>query len=344
MIKPLQILYLAAGGPSSSSMAKARALHRLGHEVTVVNLHECHPRNIWMRRLDNVTGYRLRQRQVTDFIASRIGASRFDVVWVDSGNMVGPKVLKLLRHHGDRLINYNHDDPTGVRDGNVWESFKRAVPGYDLMVTVRKETEQELKALGARRVLRVWRSYDEIEHRPRELSTDDHARWDSQVVFAGTWMPERGALMADLIRRGLPLAIYGDFWHKAPEWPIIQANWRGPAIYGDDYAKAIQCSKIAIGLLSKGNRDLHTQRSAEIPAMGGLLCAERTEEHLRLYEEPKEAVFWSSADECLSNCKALLENSRERDEIKARGLNKVRDMKLGHESVMASILQQSRPM
>ena len=67
----------------------------------------------------------------------------------------------------------------------------------------------------------------------------------------------------------------------------------GPAIYGDDYLKAIQLAKVSLGLLSKGNRDLHTTRTFEIPYCGGLLCAERTSEHLQLYQEDVEAVYWS---------------------------------------------------
>jgi len=340
MISPVNILYLAIGGPDSTSLMRARALERLGHRVTVLNLRECLPRNIWLRRLNNWTGYAGCQAAVAKFVAGRLVGQNYDVAWVDGGQMVGPKVMAVLRQHARHVVNYNHDDPTGTRDGRAWGSFKRAVPHYDMLVTVRPETEAELQALGARQVLCVWRSYDEVDHRPREITAGDQARWGSEVVFVGTWMPERGAFMAELVQRGVPLAIFGDFWPKAAEWSELKAAWRGPAVYGDDYAKAIQCSKIALGMLSKGNRDRHTTRTAEIPALGGLLCAERTDEHLQLFREGEEAVFWANAAECATACARLLTNEAKRSVIRQRGREKVVALGLGHEKILGPLLQQ----
>ncbi len=74
-----------------------------------------------------------------------------------------------------------------------------------------------------------------------------------------------------------------------------------------------------LGLLSKGNRDLHTTRSLEIPALGGLLCAERTSEHLHLYVEGEEALFWADAAECAAVCRDILEDEPRRLKIAAAG-------------------------
>lgn len=340
MISPLNILYLAIGDSNSTSLMKARALERLGHRVSVLNLQDCLPRNIWLRRLNNWTGYADCQAATAKFVAGRLGQRKYDVAWVDGGQMVGPKVVAVLRQYARHLVNYNHDDPTGTRDGRAWGSFKRAVPHYDLLVTVRPETEGELKALGARRVLRVWRSYDEVDHRPRAIAPADRARWGSEVVFVGSWMPERGPFVAELVRRGLPLAIYGDFWPKAAEWTELKAVWRGPAVYGDDYAKAIQCSKIALGLLSKENRDNHTTRTAEIPALGGLLCAERTDEHTQLFVEGKEALFWRDAVECVRVCNEILANEVQRQMIARQGSAAVQRHGLGNESILDLVIQE----
>ena len=159
---------------------------------------------------------------------------------------------------------------------------------------------------------------DELDG-PREITPRDRRRFPHEVLFIGTWMPERGPFLQELLKAGVPLAIYGNDWQKAPEWPALQSAWRGPAIYGDDYLKAIQLAKVSLGLLSKGNRDLHTTRTFEIPYCGGLLCAERTSEHLQLYQEDVEAVYWSDVKECIDKCQKLLNDDKMRTEIAEKG-------------------------
>ena len=144
--------------------------------------------------------------------------------------------------------------------------------------------------------------------------------------------------LLDLISLGVPLTIQGSGWHKAPEWPQLKAYWRGGSLDGDDYAKAIQCAKVNLGLLSKANRDLHTTRSFEIPACGGLLCAERTQEHLDIYQEAKEALFWKDAEECAAICKAALADESWRRAIAKAGHQRLKQNAHLNESVLEEII------
>ncbi len=140
--------------------------------------------------------------------------------------------------------------------------YRQSVPLYSLLVVVRNENVTEAKQAGARQVMQVWRSADEIAHTPRKLTHAEQQRYASDVAFIGTWMPERGPFMVELIRHSVPLSIWGDNWQKSPEWPLLKTCWRGPGLYDDQvYSAAILGAKICLGLLSKGNRDLHTQRS-----------------------------------------------------------------------------------
>jgi hypothetical protein len=238
------------------------------------------------------------------------------------------------------VLNYTNDDPLGGHQGRYWDTFRKAVPEYDLAVVMRELNVPEMLAHGARDVYRVWMTYDELAHRPRELSVTDRETWSNDVVFVGTWMPERGPFLADLIRRGVPLAIYGGRWERAPEWPVLRKAFRGPPARGEDYAKVVQASTACLGLLSKGNRDLHTQRSLEVPALGGLLCGERTSEHLALYRDGEEAVFWSDADECAEQCLRLVAQPDLARSIAIAGQSRVRELRLGNEDMVDEVLRR----
>jgi hypothetical protein len=158
------------------------------------------------------------------------------------------------------------------------------------------------------------------------------------VVFVGNWMPERGPFLARLLELGIPLTIYGTEWEKAKEWPELSKVVR-PGVLGINYVKAIQYAKVALGLLSKGNRDLHTTRSAEIPFIGGAaFCAERTTEHEAMFQDREQAVFWSTPEECAAGCRLLLINDELRSSMVAKARQRIEELGLTNDRVCAGVL------
>jgi spore maturation protein CgeB len=333
----MRILYI--GALDGTSLDRAQAYHRLGHHVTHWDMRHWLPHSAWTDRITWRIGGHVFSPWLSRRLVQALRGHHFDLCHVDNGEWTTPAHIQILRRHCHKVINYNIDDPTGPRDRRRFSAYRLAAPHYDLLAVVRQENVDECKRLGARRVVRVWRSADEVTHAPRPLTPDIQRRWHAEVLFLGTWMPERGPLLLSLIRKGVPLTIQGHLWHAAPEWPQLQAHWRGGAIRGDDYAHAIQCARINLGLLSKGNRDLHTTRSLEIPALGGLLCAERTPEHASLYQEGSEAVFWQDADECAQQCLALLKDEPRRRQMAMAGHARYLQSGYGNEPVMAGLIE-----
>lgn len=315
----MKILFL--GVETFTAGHRANALRRLGHELRVISPREFVPKlplvPYWERYCGSIGLASVIRRRILDKLE---GSSGFDVVWVDSGGLVSRELVQDLKRFAKRVLNYNVDDPYGNRDANSWVQYRGAVRAYDLVAVVRKENVEEARSLGARKVLMVYRSADEVAHAPIQLSEQEQAKWANDVVFVGTAFPERGPFFTELASHGVPLSIYGNRYERLKEWKTIQPYWKGPGLVEKyTYAAAIVAAKVNLGLLSKGNRDQHTQRSLEIPSLGGVFCAERTEEHLALYEEDKEAVFWSSAEECAAKCRALLADEAWRRSVAENG-------------------------
>ena len=313
----LSILYI--GSRYGTSLDRANALRRLGHRVEHINLRELLPSTLWIDRVIWRLGGQFLSPWVLPPLKRILQNNEYDLCYVDGGECVSPSVIQLIRLHAAKIVNYNIDDPLGVRDVARFAAYRRSVPFYDLCVVVRAENVVEARRLGAKDVMRVYRSSDEIAHAPRAITQEDATQWHADVLFLGTWFPERGPFLLELIELGVPLTIRGANWQKAREWPVLKGYFKGGQLEGDEYAIALQCAKVNLGLLSKGNRDLHTTRSLEIPALGALLCAERTTEHLEMYVEGQEALFWDGAEECASVCREALRDEERRKRIAAAG-------------------------
>jgi spore maturation protein CgeB len=331
-----RILYL--GEVQGTCLDRAQALRRLGHDVVHLDLRQWLPATVWVDRVTWRIGGHVFGVWLAAQVRRRLAGQRYDLVHVDNGEHVSAPVLRALRELAPRVINYNIDDPTGPRDRQRFEAYRRALPGYDLVAVVREENVAECRALGARHVVRVWRTADEINHAPRRLNPELQQRWQTDVLFLGTWMPERGGLLKALVDLGVPLTVRGSHWQKAPEWPVLRACWQGDSLAGDDYALALQCARVSLGLVSLGNRDQHTTRSLEIPALGGLLCAQRTPEHQQMYQEGTEAVFWSDARECAQQVLSLLSDEPRRQRMAQAGHARFLRNRHGNQDVMQMLL------
>lgn len=335
----LRILYL--GTKSGTCLDRARAYERLGHQVLHIDPRALLPQTAWVDRVTWRLGGQYWAPLLRSALVKTLAGRRFDMCHVDCGEWITPATVTILKAHAKKVINYCIDDPTGPRDGARFHAYREALPYYDLVVVMRPQNVDEAKALGARQVMRVYMSADEVSHAPRNMTEEQRRHWETKVLFLGTWMPERGPFLLQLIEQGVPLSIRGAHWQKAPEWKKLQPHWVGGPVSGDEYAYAIQSAQVNLGLLSKGNRDAHTTRSMEVPSLGGVLCAERTHEHLGLYADGREAYFWSTVNECAQACFSLLNSVELRQQVAANGHQRFRTSGYSNEHVLGAILERA---
>ena len=312
---PVEILYV--GPNEGTSWQRVEALRRLGHGVFMVDPFDAVSSNHYVRSWIFHTGALGCEHPVQSFVMASVGDKRFDLALVDSGELIGPALVDQLRSRAGTVVNFNQDNPYVAK--RRFRLLRKALPFYDLIVTSRDSSVQAARTAGARNVLRVTLAADEIVHRPRELSARDRAMFSSDVVFAGTWMQERGPFFRKLVECGVPLRIFGPRWNCSREFAVLKPYTYVAPLGDEEYVKAIAGAKIALGLVSKVNLDVHTTRSLEIPAIGTLFCAQRTPDHLALYRDGEEAVFWDSPEECARLCLALLRDPERISRIASAG-------------------------
>jgi len=243
-----------------------------------------------------------------------------DLLWVEKGLTIDPMTLKEATKNNPKAITVSVHPDDIAQNVNVSSRYLRSIPVYDVHFTHREVNIEDLKRAGARRVLRTWFTYDEKIHRPMTLGEGDRERLGGILGFVGGYEADRAAAMKRLADSGLGVRIWGvGRWRKVTGTsPRLRIE--NMPLWDADYAKAVCAFDINLGFLRKLNRDQHTTRSFEIPACGGFLLAERTEEHLELYCEGKEAEFFSSSEELIDKARFYIEHPDVRGQIARAGL------------------------
>ncbi len=322
----LSILFVGDMGRSSRAAMLARALSELGHAVRAVGSEPNDPSGErhypadlpW--RVCAKFGLPPDRAGVNAALVSALDERSYDVLWVSKSLALRTQTLLRARRTQPKmqLVFHSEDDMFARHNQSLW--FRRSLPLYDVVFTHKSYNADpgELPALGARRVVMVDKCFDRHLHRPVATTPEDRAALGSPVGFAGTFERERAQSMLALAEAGVGVRVWGNGW----------SAWRGRhpllAVEGCDlaverYVRAISATDVNLGFLRVQNRDLQTDRSVEIPACGGFLLAQRTDEHRRLFEEGAEAEFFGSQDELLAKVRHYLAHPDERRRIAAAG-------------------------
>ena len=317
----MNIFYVGDLHPGMTANMRLRVLRELGHEVKAFDVH---PPEV-ARREDRFA-YRVARKLlgrmdlagVNGGIIAHLRNYHCDILWLDKAMTIALHTLEQVKRIQPecRIIGYSMDDMNAKH--NQTRRFLSNLPLYDAYFTTKTYGVAELRALGCPRVEFTGNAFDVHTHRPMELTDEDRRYYGTSVGFVGTFEEERAGLMNYLAENGVPVQIFGNDWGRWPN-PHSAIHIRHEAIYGDCYAKAICAAQINLCFLRKINRDLQTTRSIEIPACGAFMLAERTDEHLGLFEEGKEAEFFFAREEMLEKVRYYLSHPEERNRIAAAG-------------------------
>ncbi len=252
---------------------------------------------------------------------SQAKSFRPDLVLICKGGSILPETLaKIKQSTGAMLVNYATDDPLNPRVST--RDLIEAIPLYDLYACTKRTIMADVAKAGCPHVVYMPFAYKPTVHFPEPPETvEEHRRFDSDVAFIGGCDRDRVPFFRALVKAmpDLKLVLYGSFWNRSLS---LRPYWRGLAL-GRDFRMALGGTKIAINLVRRTNRDGHVMRSFEIPACGGFMLAERTDEHLELFSEGEEAAYFGSPEEMIDMIRYYLGHESERQRIKDAGRRKV---------------------
>lgn len=319
-----RILYLGNDWYGSCARACGYALRRLGHEVIDVSADGYSPvaKRLFTRAVLRATS-KLLEREFNEQVLATARKFEPDLLLTFKGCLLRPETLRRLRKEGLPLYQYYPDNSVFAHRTVHPETMAE----YDCcFFTKRFSIADTMSKMQIREAIYLPHGYDPDVHRVPELTQRDKELYSCGVAAVMTHTIGKERFLNELLtlRPDLPLQLWGDGWSERCRSANVMRKAVGRSIMGQAYVKVMYGAKINLALLSEQARgassgDQTSTRSYEIPACGGFMLHQRTEEVRELFEEGREIACFDSAGEALQKIDYYLAHDREREEIALRG-------------------------
>tara|TARA_Y100000590_G_C15684324_1_gene1001012 strand:+ start:49 stop:1056 length:1008 start_codon:yes stop_codon:yes gene_type:complete len=332
----MKILFI--GPKKGNSYLHFLALKRTYKKVDIINSEDVFVFPFVSKKIFYHISPYIFQFYINYFILSKIH-NNYDLIYVRSGEIIGKNLLLKLKKKAKKIVYFCNDNPFVKRDNKRWKLFLDAAKYYDKIAFQDKARLKPSKKWGIKKPLLVLPPYDKKIHKRHEISSNEKKKFKNDLVFIGTWSPNKGLFLKKIIELGIDVKIYGNRWDKDPNFEYIKHKVILGNVLNPNYSKIIQSSKIALCLFSEENLDTITARSIEIPAIGTLLFSLRTESMKEIFVENKEAIFFKTPKECVKKIKYYLKNNKISKKIAKKANFKItKILRPTHEELIKKIL------
>jgi spore maturation protein CgeB len=216
--------------------------------------------------------------------------------------------LRAIGKLGVQRMNFLTDDPWNRAHFARW--FLRGLAHYDRVFSPRRANLADLVRLGCKEVSYLPFGYAPEIHFPhRANSPEEVSSPVFDVVFVGGADQDRVPYLASCIRAGLRVGLFGGYWNRYRQTRSQACGFVTPK----ELPGVVASARVVLGLVRRANRDGHVMRTFEVPAMGGCMLTEYTDEHRALLGDDGECVrYFNSPDEMLTRLRWLLQHDAER--------------------------------
>jgi spore maturation protein CgeB len=312
----MRILLAGSLFKGSTTLDRAEGLQQLGHQIIPFDTSQVVGS---LNRVERTLMGRFNSGEAISrlniLLLDMAKNASFDIFAVEKGVWILPETVRALRRMSKKNLAV-HWTPDAQLVDNRSRHFIASIPEYDVLVTTKPFEMTHYKAEGAKDIMLILQGYGERFARVGLLDTAK----DKDVVFIGHSQPHYRRCIQALVDADVPTQVWGPRWQRGTMFrPKLRKVIQSAGLWGDSYPEMLKRSKIALGLLGKHIPETTTTRSFEIPATGTFMLAERTDDHLALFEDNKEAVFFSNAEELCDKARFYLAHDMQREEIARAG-------------------------
>ena len=334
-----RILYVSTFGFPGTTTFRFEAMRRIGQDVVPFEFRKYEPRSRPLRTFRSRFPFGPLVSKINQDLVRAVRASRPDVVWLDKPTLFTRDTMEAIHAAGARIVFYIQDGPFGPRNDGVWRQFYRVFRMADLHCLVREADVARYREWGLPFIKTMFSFDPAMQYTPPEGWSD--ANRDREISYIGHPHEERPEFLRTLAKKyNVPLSINGNLWQEKLGEENLPNLRIGGHLGPDQYREAIWRSKINLSFVTKANEDDIAHKAVETAACGGFLLTLRTPGHEACFAEDREAVFFSSVDECADKARFYLSHPDLREVIGRRARERAVRSGYDNDTQLARILNR----
>ncbi len=252
-----------------------------------------------------------------------------EMVIVTGGHRIMPNSISYLKKIGIITVLWTIDPP------RIFQPIIEVAPFYDHIFCQGTEAVELLDAAGISGAQWLPMACDPEFHHPVSCSEDEKRRYGSDVVFVGSYYPERAAIFERLTH--FDLAVWGPGWDALPPKSPLSVHLRGRHTRPEEWLKIYSSSRI---VLSTHYHDPQNRfpvyqaspRVFEIMACGAFQLCDDQRDVFTLFQEDRDLARFTDGDDLVKKVSYYLNHQDERQRI----------TQMGRETVLAAHTYRER--
>jgi len=239
-----------------------------------------------------------------------------DIALVTGGHRISSWTIEKLKDDGVVCILWTIDPPL------YFQPILKVAPFYDHIFCQGTEAIELLDKAGIGGAQWLPMACDPEYHHPAECSLEDRERYGNDIVFIGSYYPERASIFETISE--LDFAIWGPGWESLRSDSPLRRCIKGAHTTPADWLKIYNTSKIILATHYHDPQNRFPVYQASPRVFEALACrafvlCDDQRDVFSLFKDGEDLVRFFDTSDLMNKAKHYLAHPEERNEIAGRG-------------------------
>ena len=239
-----------------------------------------------------------------------------NIVIVTGGHRITGRTVKTLKHNGIVTVLWTIDAPLN------FQPIIDVAPFYDHIFCQGTEAIKLLNHVGIKGAHWLPVACDPSQHKPVELSVEEEKLYGNDVVFVGSYYPNRSELFENLL--DFEFAIWGPGWEKLNVKSRLRECVKGAQTKPTEWSKIYSASKIVLASHYQDPQNRFpvyqaSPRVFEALACGAFVISDDQRDVFSLFKNGEHLICFDHPGDLVEKIRYYLDHSVEREQIAQQG-------------------------